>query len=255
MNAWSSKQTNGVINNVVPPNSVDPHTTRLILANSVYFKATWSKKFPPSSTHECDFYLLNGSSVRAPLMSSMEPQNYHAFDGFKAVRLPYKQGQDARVFSMYIYLPDARDGLPALWERACSQQGFIDSHLPCSEQVRLDEFRIPKFKMRFDFEASALLQRLGLMLPFNGGELSEMVTHSPLPLQVSKLFHHSFIEVNEEGTEAAAVSLSLIMCASCPNPRDRVEFVADHPFLFVIREDTSGLVLFIGQLLNPLHQI
>lgn len=186
-------------------------------------------------------------------MSSRKAQYFRAFDGFKVVRLPYEPGKDGRRFSMYIYLPDAKDGLPSLRERMCSQSGFIDTHLPSSLEI-FDKFLIPKFKFEMSFEASALLQRLGIVHLFQGGELNEMVD-SRYPIVGTKIYHKSFIEVNEEGTEAAAVSVAAVAFGSCALPpleMPRLEFVADHPFMFVLREDTTGVVLFIGQLLNPL---
>lgn len=251
MNEWGSKETKGLIKDILPPDAVDA-TTKVILANAVYFKGAWTRKFNTSVTKEHDFYLLNGSSVRAPLMRNGGAQDFGAFDGFKVVRLPYMQGKDRRMFSMYIYLPDAKDGLPSLRERMCSQSGFIDTHLPSGIQD-LDKLLIPKFKFEMRFEASTLLRGLGIVHLFGGGELNEMVD-SPYPTVGTKIYHKAFIEVNEEGTEAAAVSVAAVVFGSCALPveRPRLEFVADHPFMFVIREDTTSLVLFIGQLLNPL---
>ncbi|KAH6801811.1 hypothetical protein C2S51_033257 [Perilla frutescens var. frutescens] len=222
VNGWVRKETKGLIEEILPPGKVDPSTTRLILGNA-FCSRNWEKQY-----------------VRC-------------FDGFKVLELPYKRGKDSRSFSMYIYLPDARDGvaLAALRERVCSEPGFINSHLPRSLE-RLDDFRVPKFKFDFHFEASSVMKKLGLVLPFHGGGLTEMVDSCD-PLEVSHIFHKALIEVNEEGTEAAAVSLGMCeVAASCFLERERLEFVADHPFLFVIREDTTGLVLFVGQLLNPL---
>ncbi|KAH6822909.1 Serine protease inhibitor family protein [Perilla frutescens var. hirtella] len=250
VNGWARKETKGLIKEILPPGKVDPSSTRLILGNAVYFKGAWFEKFNASLTEDRDFYLLDGSSVRAPLMRSMEKQYVRCFDGFKVLGLPYKRGKDSRSFSMYIYLPDARDGVAALRERVCSESGFINSHLPRS-LVTLDDFRVPKFKFDFHFEASGVMKKLGLVLPFEGNGLTEMVD-SCYPLEVSSIFHKALIEVNEEGTEAAAVSMAMFKFGSSGFvERERLEFVADHPFLFVIREDTTGLVLFIGQLLNP----
>ncbi|KAF3974539.1 hypothetical protein CMV_002147 [Castanea mollissima] len=119
-------------------------------------------------------------------------------------------------------------------------------------KVKVGEFRIPKFKISFGFEASKLLKELGLVLPFSGeADLTEMVDSLlGQNLYVSSIFHKSFIEVNEEGTEAAAASAAVIVLASLPPPK--MDFVADHPFLFLIREDLTGTVLLIGHVLNPL---
>ncbi|KAL5705080.1 NADH:ubiquinone reductase (H(+)-translocating) [Ranunculus cassubicifolius] len=180
-------------------------------------------------------------------MTSKKKQLLSVYDGFKVLGLPYKQGEDKRQFSMYLILPDAKDGLLALAEKVASEPGFLDRYRP-SKAVSVGEFRIPKFKISFGFEASELLKGLGLAAPFSGG-LTEMVD-SPMGqnLYVSSIFHKSFIEVNEEGTEAAAASAGVIMMRSMPMTLD---FVADHPFMFLIREDLTGVVVFIGHVLNP----
>ncbi|KAG6624762.1 hypothetical protein CIPAW_16G050400 [Carya illinoinensis] len=182
VNSWAEKETNGLIKEVLPPGSVDG-TTRLIFANALYFKGAWGEKFNASATKDYDFHLLNGSSVQVPFMTSKKKQVAIAFDGFKVLGLPYKQG---------------------------------------------------------------------LVLPFSGGDLTAMVD-SPLSqnLYVSNIFQKSFIEVNEEGTEAAAASAAVVNLRSI-GFAEKIDFVADHPFLYLIREDMTGTVLFIGHVLNPL---
>ncbi|KAL1533322.1 NADH:ubiquinone reductase (H(+)-translocating) [Salvia divinorum] len=250
VNAWADKETNGQIKEVLPSGSIDA-STRLILANAVYFKGSWNEKFDASETKDHEFFLLNGSSVKAPFMTSKNKQYVRAFDGFKVLGLPYKQGEDKRKFSMYIFLPEAKDGLPALIEKFTSQSGFIEQHLP-HQQVKVGDFWIPKFKIAFDFEASEVLKGMGLVLPFTGGGLTEMVDSSTgQNLYVSNIFHKSLIEVNEEGTEAAAATAAVVRLRALLID-DKQDFVADHPFLFVLRENMTGVVLFIGQVLNPL---
>ncbi|KAH6773880.1 hypothetical protein C2S52_003200 [Perilla frutescens var. hirtella] len=254
VNAWAEKETNGLVKEIVPPDSIN-ELTRLILANAIYFKGAWNQVFDASRTRHLDFYLLNGTPIQAPFMTSWCLQRVRAFNGFKVLQLPYKQGSDKRSFSMCIYLPDARDGLPALIERICSEPEFINGHLPSGVEW-LDAFRIPKFKIGFEFEASDVLKGLGVVLPFLEKEdagLAEMVD-SETVLFVSRMRHKAFVEVNEEGTEAAAVTVEDedMGCSFMEDEKPRLEFVADHPFLFLIREDTTGLLLFVGQLLNPL---
>ncbi|KAJ6328173.1 hypothetical protein OIU77_009961 [Salix suchowensis] len=152
VNTWAEKETTGLIKEVLPSGSVD-RTTRLILTNALYFKGAWNEKFDASTTKDDDFYLLNGGSVRVPFMTSKKKQFVCDFDGFKVLALPYKQGEDKRKFSMYFYLPDAKDGLQALVEKVASESGFLDRHLP-QKQVKVDDLRIPRFKISFGFEAS-----------------------------------------------------------------------------------------------------
>lgn len=251
VNSWVEKETNGLIKELLPSGSVDG-STRLILANALYFKGAWNDKFDSSQTKDYDFYLIDGSSVQVPFMTSKKKQFISTFDGFKVLTLPYKQGEDKRRFSMYFFLPDEKNGLQNLVEKMGSEPRFIDRHLPLQE-VEVDKFRIPRFKISFGLEASTVLKELGLVLPFTGeGDLTEMVDSAHgQNLYVSSIFHKSCIEVNEEGTEAASASAAVIKLRALLMDGP-VDFVADHPFVFLIREDMTGVVLFIGQVLNPL---
>lgn len=212
----------------------------LIFANALSFKGLWSDTFNASNTKVDYFGLLDGTYVMAQFMRSYNDQFVEAFDGFKVAKLPYKQGRDKeRQFSMYLLLPYATNGLPALVKRVCSEPGFLDHHLPES-QVLVGAFKIPKFKITSGFKASEILMDLGLALPFSAsGDLTEMV-EAPIPPR--KIFHKSFIEVEEEGTKAAAVSAYVSYSISCgPDvPIEMIDFVADHPFLFFIREERTG---------------
>ncbi|KAL6982834.1 hypothetical protein U1Q18_016227 [Sarracenia purpurea var. burkii] len=254
VNSWVEKETNGLIKELLPSGSVDSSTS-LILANALYYKGEWNEKFDTSNTKKHDFHLLNGRSVQVPFMTSMNKQLVRAFNGFKVLGLPYKHGEDNRRFSIYFFLPDAKDGLPALREKVCSESMFLDDHLPY-EKVEMGDFRVPKFRISFRFEASKVLKGLGLILPFSSEGLTEMVD-SPVGREfyVSGIFYKSFIEVNEEGTEAAAACGCRMRVKASPRTNkkeNKIDFVADHPFLFIIREDMTNVVLFIGHLLNPL---
>jgi len=244
------KITSGLIKEILPPGSVD-HTTRLVLGNALYFKGAWTQKFDASKTKDSEFRLLDGSSVQAPFMSSTDKQYIASYNNLKVLKLPYQQGGDKRQFSMYILLPEAQDGIWSLAEKLSCEPEFLEKHIPM-RTIPVGQFKVPKFKISFGFEASDLLRGLGLHLPLSSeADLSELVD---LPmgqnLCVSSIFHKSFVEVNEEGTEAAAASaVGIIFLCSYRRP---VDFVADHPFLFLIREDTSGAVLFVGHVVNPL---
>ncbi|EYU25361.1 hypothetical protein MIMGU_mgv1a020709mg, partial [Erythranthe guttata] len=252
VNAWAEKETNGLIKDLLQPGSISSDAM-LILANAVYFKGTWQEEFDEWDTIDFEFFLQSGSSVKARFMCGGGCYQFiRAFDGFKVLRLPYVKAEDNnRKFSMYFFLPDAKDGLPDLVKKFGSESRFIENHIP-HKAVKAGNFIIPKFKIGFGFEASGLVNGLGVVHPFfGGGGVSEMVEEV---LYVSKIFHKSFIEVNEQGTEAAAVTEDEMGMGWCMEEEREttVDFVADHPFLFVVREDVSGVVLFVGQLLNPL---
>ncbi|XP_074282507.1 serpin-ZX-like [Silene latifolia] len=251
VNSWAEKQTGGLIKDLLPPGSVD-NMTRLIFANALYFKGEWNQKFDRSETEENDFHLLDGTSVKVPFMTSYKKQFIRTCHGFKVLELPYKQGKDKRrQFSMIFLLPNKKDGLLALSEKVASKPGFLDKHLP-TEKVKVGDFRLPRFKISFGFEASKVLKGLGINLAFSGGDLTEMVDSPEAEdLYVSNIFHKAFIKVNEEGTEAAAAS-AIKFQLMCAIRVPRVDFVADHPFIYLIRENTTGVVLFVGHVVNPL---
>ncbi|KAK9163642.1 hypothetical protein Syun_004544 [Stephania yunnanensis] len=128
-----------VTKKVLPSGSVDS-LTRLILANALYFKESWDEKFDASRTKKHDFHLLDGSSLQVPFMTSYKNQYIAAFDGFKVLRLPYKQGEDKRHFSIYFFLPNTKDGLHSLVEKLGSEPGFLDHLLP-RQKVEFSEDR------------------------------------------------------------------------------------------------------------------
>ncbi|KAJ3699062.1 hypothetical protein LUZ61_002767 [Rhynchospora tenuis] len=242
--------TAGHIKDLLPSGSITVDT-RLVLGNAMYFKGLWAAKFDPLYTKINTFHLIDGSSLETPFMASSEKQFIAVYDGFKVLRLPYKQGQDWRQFSFYIFLPDNIHALPTLLMKMSSEPDFLNRHIPTGK-VPVRNFRIPKFKISMGIDYfSEIFKNLGLALPFEvTGDLSEMVDSLEYRrYYVSRIVHKCFVEVNEEGTEAAAASGVIIelQCARKP-----IDFVADHPFLFLIREDRSGVVLFMGHFLNPL---
>lgn len=219
--------------------------TKLILTNAIYFKASWMEPFDFFSTKNRPFRILTGKYIEAPFMTGTLLQDVCQFDGFKVLRLPYENDADKRRFSMCIFLPDADDGLPALFEKLGSESDFLDTHIQHNVRT-LKEFWIPKFKISYGFKANKVL-------PF-GSDLTEIAeSSSGEKLSISFIHHKAFISVDEEGTEAAAVTdCGMDLGYFSPDRRPTIDFVADHPFLFVIREDVSGFVLFIGHVLNPL---
>ncbi|XP_024634796.1 serpin-ZX [Medicago truncatula] len=124
VNLWAEKETNGLIKEILSPGSVN-NLTRLIFANALYFKGAWNQPFDPSKTKYYDFHIHNGSSVKVPFMTSKKDQFIRAFDGFKVLCIPYEQGGDKRRFSMYFFLPNAKDGLSALVEKVASESTLL----------------------------------------------------------------------------------------------------------------------------------
>ncbi|XP_026446690.1 serpin-ZXA-like [Papaver somniferum] len=240
----------------------------LVLVNALYFKGSWEQKFDPSKTTHSNFYLSDEtpSSVTVPFMTdSYEDHFVSCYPGFKVLQLPYKsinvsdQPSQQDNFAMYIFLPDRRDGLGNLIEQVSSEPGFLDRHLP-TRRVEVGQLKIPKFKISFGFEASRdFKENMELDIIFDPGqaELTEMVMRSSskskdgssINLSVSGVGHKCFVEIDEQGTEAAAATDidCGFSCGFAP-----IDFIADHPFMFIIRDNVNRVVLFMGHILNPL---
>ncbi|XP_047092554.1 putative serpin-Z6A [Lolium rigidum] len=257
INSWVSKATKNLVTSVLPPGSVDVDT-RVVLTNAIYFKGEWEEAFLPSRTKEHRFYRLDGSAVHVPFMSGIGGGDYRVgcHDGFKVLKLPYKQaakGAGAR-YSMCVFLPTAREGLRNLAdEMASGGSGFLFDHMPRWTRS-VTELRLPKFKLSFFCSMKKALKSLGLRAAFStDADLSDMVeaNSGDINMRVEDVFHKAVVEVNEEGTKAAA-STAVTMVLECDeDPEPPVDFVADHPFAFFIVEELSGAVLFAGHVLDP----
>ncbi|KAL5706173.1 NADH:ubiquinone reductase (H(+)-translocating) [Ranunculus cassubicifolius] len=253
LNQWAAESTNGLIDSLVPKDSID-ESTQLVLANALYFKGKWSDKFLKSLTRELEFYLLGGSTVEVPFMRNMVGSQFiKTCDSLKVLRLPYRESS----LSMYILLPHARDGLWPLVEKVGSDPLFLDQCTdPTMPAVRVGRFLIPKFKIDYEFEASNVLKAMGLGLCFaDKAEFNEMVIGGGIKVQ--NVYHRSHIEVEEEGTQAAARTAVRMRSTGGLAPRKQppvvlVNFVADHPFMYMVRDDVNRMVLFMGHVLNPL---
>ncbi|KAL0794105.1 hypothetical protein Bca101_065482 [Brassica carinata] len=217
---------------LLPPGSITNVTER-VYANALYFKGTWQTPFDDDDTRKRKFYLLDGSTVSVPFMTSGEDQYIAAYDGIKVARLPFQggRGDTSRTFAMYFYLPRKKDGLDNLVERIATTPGFLDAHVPSCE-VKVGTFRIPKFEISFGFLVSEVFNELGL--------------------DSNSLYHKACIKIDESGVEAAAATAGEACgCYLGMEPPKRIDFVANKPFLFLIREDTTGTVLFAGQIFDP----
>ncbi|KAL1817807.1 serpin-ZX-like [Daucus carota subsp. sativus] len=248
VNSWIERETNGLVKGTVPPHKFD-EKSKIVFANAIYFKASWAVPFSDWMTDTFDFHLLNDEKVQVSFMSYYMKQAFiNVCDGFKVLKLPYHTCQ---LISMYILLPDAKDGLPSLVDKLATGTGFLEHlDIPDLSEVR-GKYRVPKFKVSFGFDATEALKEFGLREPFIPGGLNTMMDSERNELlYVSNILQKSSIQIDEEGTEASP-------CTSIAMPPPEVpplsiDFVADHPFLFIIREDSTGVVLFVGQVLNPL---
>jgi serpin B len=246
INQWIAQQTNNKIQNLIAPGVLTP-ATRLVLTNAIYFKGTWLDPFEKSLSQDEDFHVSAMQTVKAPMMH--RTGTYRYFDGgtFQALELPY-QGND---LSMVVFLPRDTAGLAAL-ERSFTAADAKDwlQHLAAAPKVILS---MPRFTMTQEFELSSALRAMGLPLAFSGAADFSGMTGKP-DFTISAAIHKAYIDVNEQGTEAAAatsiVMRALAMRSQQPEPPP-VVFRADHPFLFLIRQTQSGAILFMGRVDDP----
>ncbi|XP_022684271.1 putative non-inhibitory serpin-10 [Setaria italica] len=241
--------------------------TKIVLANGLHFKAKWARRFDPSDTVPHDFFRRDGRPVRVPFLSDAGMQCAESFDdpclGFKVIQCFYKMvGREGRLdpgapcFCILIFLPHGRDGLADLLRPAVTQPDFVMRCAPRREQV-VCPCMIPKFKFSSGLDVVSALCQLGLTAPFDEGvaDLSGMVSNMPPEgLYVSAVRQTCAVEVDEDGTEAAAATYSASSPTYSPPenpPPPPMSFVADHPFMFAIVEYEKAEVLFLGHVMDP----
>jgi serpin B len=244
INAWVEEQTRQKITNLIPPGGVNTDT-RLALVNAVYFKGLWSEQFDKKRTQNAPFYCADGTTVEAPLMSFSETRHlpFYTDEGLKIIELDY-QGEN---ISMLIVLPATVDGLGAIEQKLDDAllSRWVSGLHRCSVQVFL-----PRFTLTWGAENIVpQLQALGMRDAFNAGAADFSGIDGTRELLISGVFHKAFVDVNEEGTEAAAATGVMVRVTSMPPPPEI--FRADRPFLFLIREKATGAILFMGRLTEP----
>lgn len=245
INGWVAKQTADKIKDLVPPGAIDG-STRLVLTNAVYFKGDWADKFDPKLTHDGDFVLAPGQKTTTPLMNRGGSYGYAQVTlagGAKAqlLELPYANN----ALSMLILLPEKMDGIADV-EQALS----VEKLQEWAGKLRKQEVHVslPKFKTTAELSLKETLSSMGMPLAFSDQADFSGMTGKP-DLCISAAIHKAYVDVNEEGTEAAG-STAIIMKPTAV-PRETPVFRADHPFVYIIRENGTGAVLFIGRLSNP----
>uniref|UniRef100_A0ACD6A2K6 Uncharacterized protein n=1 Tax=Avena sativa TaxID=4498 RepID=A0ACD6A2K6_AVESA len=259
INAWAALATDNLIDTILLDGQVS-NQTDIVVANAVYFKGMWDVPFCKESTVDDKFHRLDGTTFDVPFMQSRRRHYIACHEGFKVLKLRY-MGKDSwsrpSPFSMCVFLPDERDGLAGLVNMiASSNADFLREHLPTS-LVTVGKFRLPRFKLTFSGGISAALRRLGLEAAFDEKEadLGDMVEDDGTgrPLALDSIVHKAVIEVNEDGTEAAAVTISMKVGRSAPKQPlpVHVDFVADHPFVFFVIDEKSGAIIFAGAVLEP----
>lgn len=241
VNAWCAQQTRDRIQDLLAPGTVD-RLTALILTNAIYFKGTWKQQFDPKRTQEGPFHLERGPSVQVPLMHTKATLGYREEATFQALELPYA----GDALSMVVLLPKERDGLAGL--EALLDAGRLAALLG---DLREEEVTVtfPRFTFTSQFSLAGTLASMGMPTAFTERADFSAMCAGPEPLWIGAVIHKAFVEVNEEGTEAAAAT-AVTMTRATALPRTTT-FVADHPFIFLIRDRVTGAVLFLGRMADP----
>ena len=246
INNWADEKTHGKIKKVVTQKDVNAHTAMAIL-NAIYFKGTWVTQFPVEDTKQSTFWKDGTRTVNADFMNVDGTFGHGYFDGGQVLNMPYKGDR----LSMLVVLPDDRDGMENLQERLSPeiiqewQQNLANTTMIVS---------MPKFEMRTHYDLAPVLQSLGMTDAFDPASADLLGVLGVQPgeeygernLYVSKAVHDGYVKVNEEGTEAAAVTTAVLFSISEPP-----YFIADHPFIFIIQDDESGAILFMGRVSDP----
>lgn len=244
INDWASKNTNGKIPKVLEPGDITP-LVKLVLTNAIYFKGDWVKTFDKENTQEAQFYQSNKSTSTCSLMVAKDNFKYAQFDGCQAIELPYS-GDD---LSMVVLLPKIESSLRQMLQSLNMKE--LDTQLRALKNQQV-ELWLPKFKLETSYELKDVLMQMGMNAPFNRADFSKM-TQDKTPLEISRIIQKAFVEVNEKGTEAAAVTVVMMATESSINRHEVIipQFRADRPFLFFIRDKQTGAILFTGGVEKP----
>jgi serpin B len=245
INAWVAEKTHEKILKIIESLSDD---ARMVLLNAIYFNGIWSKKFDEDGTKERNFTKANGTNIEIPMMSKEDSLDYTSNDLFEAVRLPYGKGQ----YNMVVMLPaegknsqNIIDELNAVNWNNWSEAFDNEKHVVVT---------MPRFKFAFDTKLKDVLEKMGMVDAFYPSLSDFSGISGDSDLYISSVIHKSFIDVNENGTEAAAVTAIVFETTSVgPDEYEKIYFTVDKPFVFAITEKDTDAILFIGEVQNPIY--
>jgi serpin B len=239
INAWVADKTRNKVREILGQGALDENVG-LVLTNAVYFKGKWARAFKAAQTGKGDFWITPKNKVAVQMMRQEDDLPYLEDEGVQILELPYA----GKGFSMVVFLPTRKDGLPAL-ERSLTAKK-LDRWLAGLAVDRVQVI-LPRFRLASELALKEPLQALGMKEAFDhNADFSGIATVKPLFLLA--VTHKAFIEVNEEGTEAAAATIVEEKKGREP---ERQRFRADHPFLFLVRDRRSGTILFLGRVTDP----
>ena len=243
INNWVAEKTKNRIEEIV--DQIDPDHI-MFLINAIYFKGVWTREFVPEKSVERPFYLSPRDSKEVMTMETEGEFGYAERDGYKVVELPYGQGN----YSMLVFLPEEGEGPKEVLEKLTPEEWNSLSGL--SGNRHLVNIRLPRFTFEYDNDLNSSLKSLGMTDAFMGSQADFTRINKSGGLYISRVRHKSFVEVNEEGTEAAAVtSVEIRLVSINPDEPQLNYFHVNRPFVFAIREKYTNSLIFIGRVMDP----
>jgi serpin B len=240
INDWVKENTRGKIEQIV--DQIKPDDV-LFLINAIYFKGNWTEQFDKSKTTERPFYLSDGSQKQHPMMSQSGNYRYYENENFQAISLPYGTGR----LSLYVFLPRKNSSLENFQQELNAEdwQRWINEF-----RMRDGSIQLPRFKFEYDIVLNDALKALGMKDAFDESKanFSNMASAN---IFISEVKHKTFVEVNEEGTEAAAATAVRATQTSARMSEDPFQMVVDRPFFCAIRDNQTGTILFMGSIVDP----
>ncbi len=246
INYWVSERTNKKITEIVNDKSISAET-KLILVNAIYFKGIWMSTLKESETKNDEFTLNSGERVSVPMMYQKSSFGYFEENDFQAINMRYL----GHNLSMVLFLPKKIDGMME-FEKKLNYLN-LEEYLTRFNDEKV-ELYLPKFIIEEEYSLKKHLISLGMSNAFSDDADFSGIT-DPKELKISEVIHKTFLEVNEKGTEAAAVTaLGMTVLGFSPKVKPPIIFRVDHPFLFLIYDSRSKTILFVGRIMNPLEK-
>lgn len=245
INNWVEERTNGKIRNLLSSQDVSLDT-RLVLTSAIYMKAQWMNQFSERATKKGAFHMDAKTAVDTDMMTAIERYDLYTDKDVAVLALPYSYESEGPKLVMMIVLPATIEGLSKLEEELTFKQWLGWMEKMDSRRVRM---KIPKFKMESRFELNSPMEALGMKLAFSSKANFSDMTGKP-DLFISKAVHQTFINVDEKGTEAAAAT-GIVMNKTSLEVEEPYNFNADHPFLFIIYDQATRSILFMGRFAVP----
>lgn len=243
INGWVSDKTHEKIPKIL--DALNP-LDRMVLLNAVYFNGIWKTRFDEEGTHELPFTRSDGSVTEVPMMNKEDDVEYTSTSLFRAIRMPYGNGQ----YNMVVFLP----------QEGYDPDNIIDACTPAQWKAWMNSFQedtplnitMPRFKYRYELELKDVLKEMGMVEAFSDRE-ADFSKISDVFLYISRILHKTYIDVNENGTEAAAVT-AVVFTTTSAGGGGVPSFTVDRPFVYAITEKDTGAILFMGKVMDPVYE-